>query len=384
MTNALAKPTTAEIRANLFAVSPPKSIKIPAQSFNAGDVVTINLPKAGIGLYVSLTVTGKLSRTDSATVGVVTASPLAPYNLFKNVNLVDFTGITRVNANGWDLYIRQLCQKWNMGSLAEDPAAATPPYSDAAAYRQSTSATYDAFTVPAGAASTTTTADLAFRMEVPISLHKQTTIGTYPFTVPEGNSTLTITTQDFSGTGPNYPVSVNSDVTATLTNGSIYGTYWYIDPPTNTPLPVADFSVIHELLSVTKTDGIATGDDLTFTLATGRKYYALYGTLIDGNSTPNTLDVSEWKFLTNSANPAQDALLSEYMQYVRDTFGRDMPPGVFLWWFANFPWIPSNYGSLQAVLGLGSSFTAGTTAFLRVLRECTYVTGVPSTTAAGG
>ena len=371
----VASPTNAQIRANLFAVSPPKCIELSRQSFADGDVVRFNLPKAGIGLFCTIYVKGTFSRTEGTTVGTVTEQPMAPYNLLQNVQLTDFTGITRVNADGYGLYLRQICQRWNAGSLVEEGNLTTPPYSDAAKYRQPYSVNYDQFVIPAGTASSTTTGDINFRLEVPISLHRKTTVGTYPFTVPSGDTYLTVTTSKLSGTGVNYPVNISGTTTVAITSGEMGCTYWYIDPPAGTPMPMADFATIHELFSITQTSGLAAGSPLDFTLDTGRKYYALYGQLVDNTPAPNTVDVEKVRFLINQANPAMDAYLESYLQKVRDDFGRDLPPGAFIWWFADYPWIPASYGSLVAELQLGSSFSAGTSAFLRVLRETTYVTG---------
>lgn len=368
-------PTNAQIRQALFAVSPPKTFEVPAQNFtvtNANEVLTFNLPKIGIGIRARLWVTGTFKRTDGATVGTCTASPFGPYNLV-NVNFTDFTGLTRISSGGYGLYQRQICANYYSGALAEQANESTPPWSDAAGYRQAYSSTFDTFTIPVGAASSTTTEPFAFQLELPIALHRNTTVGTYPFTVPSGESTIQVTVNPAYGTNTTAPSVVGSGTTAEVT-GQVGITYYYIDPPNNQPLPTADFQIVHELKEVTVTNGLTASGSAQYTLETGRKYYALYTNLVDNSLSPDTTDVATYKFLINQANPQFDMALKSYLAWTREKFGRDMPVGTFVWWFADFPWIPANYGSLVAQLDLASGFSGGSSALWRILKESTYTT----------
>ena len=364
-------PTNAQIRANLFALSPVKSMQLPSQTFSPGDVKTFILPKTGIGLYVTITVTATISRTETATVGTATFSPLAPFNVLKEVALKDYSGIPRVVADGYMLYLRQVAQRWAYGAAAEQPNLASPPFAKSPSFLQPYSSTYDTASMPAGVASSTVTAPLAFQVDVPISLHENTTVGTFPFTVPKGDVPLQISTATMTGATLDSPVSVTGATTVTLTNASIAVEYFYLDPPQNVPLPVADFAVVHELVAVTQTSGILAGQNLDFELDTGRKYYALYSNFV-ANNAPDTLDISSVKFLINQTDPAMDDSLAGYLARTRKSFGRDLPPGAIVLPFSRYPWMPSSYGSLLQRLVLDGSLTVGTNAYLRVLKESTY------------
>lgn len=368
-------PTNAQLRAALFSVSPPKRLEVAPQNFDvttAQQVLTFNLPKAGIGLRARLWVNGTLKRTDGASVGTATASPFGPFNAV-NVNFKDFTGLTRVSAGGYSLYQRQLCSNYYQGALAEEANLTTPPWSKAAGYQQPYSSTFDTFSIPAGVVSATESVPFAFELDIPIALHRNTTVGTYPFTVPSGESNIEITVSPASGTNTTAPVVVSGGTTIEIL-GQIGLTYYYIDPPNSQPLPTADFAVVHELKEVIVTSGLAASGSPQYTLETGRKYYALYANLVDNALEPNTVDVEKFKFLVNQANPQDDIYLNSYLANVREQFGRDMPVGTFVWWFAAFPWIPANYGSLVAQLDLAAGFTGGSNAQLRILKESTYTT----------
>lgn len=357
--------TLDQVRQNLFVSSYPEAQEVAPQNFSAGAVNTINLPHAGIGLWVRLTFRGTVSRTEGASVGTVTASPLAPWNMLSNITFKDYTGITRVNVSGYMLHQREI-ETTSMGNAYDptiDDVMSNPYASD-----------LYAFSIPTGTANTTTTSTLNFSIEMPISLAKDTTVGSYPFTVPTGDSTVYATMNTAQGATVDFPFTTTGGTTMSF-SGTLYATYYYLEPPAGIQLPTPDFSVIHELSEVRQTDNLAANGQKRFTLNTGRTYYALYQLLMSNNA-PDTLDVSKLTMLLNGSTPTMDEYRWSYLERIRQTYGRSFDPGVFIWNFRKRPWTPDSYGSLQPSLTLGSAFNNSGNTYLLTLQESLYVAAV--------
>lgn len=348
----------AQVRANFLSAAVERSQEVSPQAYATGGVNTFNLPHAGIGRYLRTTFVGTLSRTEGATVGTVTASPKAPFNIFSNANLTDYTGTVRVNAQPYLLYLRQLSQRFGW-----DPTVS--PESE------SYSGDVYTFTIPTGTASSTTTAPLVFSFEIPVSLHRNTTEGSFPFAVPDGETTLTLTAGNLTGSTIDFPFTVTGGTTMTLT-GQIYTTYYYYDATAGVQLPIADFQKIHELVGVRQNSNIAAGQNKLFTLETGRTYYQLIHHFV-ANNAPDTVDVNRLKFLVDGNTPTLDEYLYSYLNRVRSDYGRDMPVGSFYYNFFRKPWTPASYGSLATELDLSSGLDLGTTYWIDTLKESMYI-----------
>lgn len=355
---AIQQPTPAQIRANFLAAAVERSQELSPQSYSTGAVNTFNMPHAGIGRYMRVTFVGTLSRTEGISVGTVTSSPKAPFNIFSLANFTDYTGTTRVNAQPFLLYLRQLTQRFGW-----DPTV-TPE-------TESYSGSVYAFSIPTGTASSTTTSPCVFSFEVPISLHRNTTEGSFPFAVPDGESTLTITSNQLTGSTIDFPFAVTGGSSMSLT-GSIYVTYYYYDATAGVQLPTSDFQKIHELAQVRQNSNIAAGQEKTFTLETGRTYYQLIHHFVADNAA-DTADVTRLKFLVDGNTPTMDEYLISYQNRIRSDYGRDLPTGTFVYNFFRKPWTPASYGSLATELDLSSGLTLGTTYWIDTLKESMYV-----------
>lgn len=334
-----------------------RSQELPVQTYTAGGANLFRFPKAGVGRYAHVAFNGTLSRTETASVGTVTASPFYPYNLISGAVLNDYTGTTRVNAKPYHLYLRQIGQKFGW-----DPSVS--PIN--AGYNS----TVWAASIPTGTASSTTTSPIAFGFDVPISLHQNTTEGSLPFAVPDGEVTLQLQMNALTGTTIDSPFAVTGATTLSIT-GSWQVTYYYFDAVAGVPLPMLDFNMIHELVSVRQTDNIAAGQDKLFTLETGRTYYQLIQMLV-ANNAPDTVDVTRLKFLVDGNTPTMDEYLYPYLSRCREMYGRDMPAGAFYFNFFDKPWNPASYGSLATSMSLSSSINLGTAYWLDVLKESQY------------
>ena len=364
----------AVLRAALFSSGIPRSILLPSVAFTPGDTVRFDLPKAGIGLHMLVTIHGTVQR--GATLGAPALSPLGPYNLVRNVLFSDFSGIARVNASAFLLRQRQDAQLWSRYpramfdalNISQVPSELSQAYSH---LNSSLATTFDSYSLPAASGS----ANIGFQFEVPIALHRTTSIGALQATVPNGTASLYLYTQQLAGSTLEYPYVDSTAGDLSLFTGASFtasAEYFYIDPPAGLPLPLADLAVIHELAEVTDTTGLAAGTTKTFTLDTGRTYQALYALLV-GNGAPDTVDVSRLTFLVNQSTPTYDVDLLSHLAMTRDAYGKDLQPGLFFLNFAQRPWTPDQYGSLALALQLGSSYSPTAPAYLRVLKETTYI-----------
>jgi hypothetical protein len=318
-----------------------------------------------------LSFSGTLYRTEGTTVGTVTASPKFPFNIAKTVELKDYSGITRISTSGYLAYLLELVKNRNVDLRVpyDDP-------DDTIGYQS----TIYAASVPAGTASTTTSAPLAFTLVVPISLTKNTALGSFPAAVPNGESQLIVSENTLVGNTIDYPFTVSGGSVLSIV-GQWYITTYYQDAAQSVPVPVAALTQIHEVYEQRSTTDLTAGQEHQHVLQTGRTYYRVLQLLVNNNAL-DTTDVTQVKFLVDSSTPTLDEYLFAYLMRQRIDLGRDLPAGTFYWNFSRSPWSPNNYGSLTLTLTLSSGFTAASP-YLDTLRETLYIpTGNLITTGA--
>ncbi len=350
------------------SASTERSIVIPSQAYGNG-AATFNLPKAGIPTFIEVIFNGTLSRTEGTTVGTVTANPGWPFNILDISTLTDPAGLTRLSVNGEDLYDLELTK--NYGVYPRDPYS-QESYADLI---------YQA-AIPSGVASSTTSGTIQFGVVFPVSYTKDSVLGSFVATVPNGTATLTLVESKLTGSTVNFPLTTSGGSTVSLT-GTWSPTYYYRDAPSTLPVPVAALSQVHELYHTASNENLSAGQTCQTVLLTGRQYMRLIQRLYANNEADFT-NVDRVQFLVNSSTPTYDETLASYLFRMRMRYGRDFPNGMIYRDFTRSPWSPNTYGSLTAQLVLGSTFTAGSYSNLVSLRECLYVpTGNVTAIGAG-
>ena len=355
-------------RAALFTQGFFSSIELPAQAWADGGSYAFQLPHAGIGLWCELRATGTLTWTDTnATPVAPVLSNLAPFNLFQTVKYVDYLGNTRISAGGPSLHTIEMLKNY------DDTAGETTNTTGKRGYSNSA---IDQFS-PGATSGTGVAYD--FGVQVPFTLHENTSIGTIPFTVPAGNNVLYVTLNPLLNTGTinaESPLQLGSGGHATTTTatatGSLYCTYYYIDPLPGQELPLMDFSQVYEIVDVKSTDNLAASATKQIILPTGRTYQALYAQLVNAGKLSDT-GVSELKFLINESTPTLDEFYNSYLHRVRRTYGRDLQAGEFVWDLRARPISPSNYGSIALQMLLSSSFAPSGETYFNLCKESLYV-----------
>jgi len=321
--------------------------------------ITWNLPHAGVPRAVYLAVDAQIARTDGSTVGTVTASEKYPWILLQNVTLTDYLGVTRIDANGYDLHKLGLVKAF--GYSPDHPPIVNEDY---ASVRFSDN-------IPAGAASSTTTDQVNFVIEVPVSYSQNSIRGSYVAQVSDGTAQLVVTVNAASGSTLDQPVTVGGGTTVEF-SGTITPTYLYYDAPVGVKIPKSEVSVIHEVIASQSSDNLAAGEAKKYVMPTGRTYYRILEEFVN-NGALDTLDIQQVQFLINDSTPVYTYPLQTYLHRIVQRFGRDMPTGMIVWDFAEKPWRPQDYGSLAVIFLVDSGATVAAPDYARVVRDALTV-----------
>ena len=358
----------AQVEAAYYAAAVRRSQKLPAQTVSAGGSYDIAMPNAGVATDIQLTFDGTFSRTETATVGTVTATTKGAFAVISNVGFKDYLGIDRaVGIDGYDLFVHEITTE-NID----------PTYGTAALMADPDSIGY-AFTVPTGTASSTTTSTCIFTVTLPISVLRSSVRGSYPFTVPRSQNVLHFEIQptltSSNATTAAFPVTITGASSVSF-SGSVYIEYFYYDVPASVALPTWLFSEVHELVKVKDQSNLSAGSDKQFQLPTGRTYLRIYERLVNGTSLTyganGSLTITEMKFLIDSATPTIDMLTRDYIRRYLKEHKASPQPGDFVYDFSSHPWSPDSYGSLSTSLIINSAATINSGATLEVLRQCLY------------
>jgi len=349
----------AQILAAFDAAATERSINLPQKAYGAG-AATWDLPHAGIPTHMILSFVGNFIRTDDATGGTCVASPYWPFNALGPSSLVDYAGVTRIFADGWDLETMEIVKQF--GAFPDDPYGAMPYAADV----------FTASIPTAQAGGGTSSAPLIFGVIVPISYMKASALGSYAATVPDGAAQYQLHERAVFGPTIDSPVTIDG---VHCTNAQIIGnwgiTYYFLDAPNQVAVPLAALAQVHEVYRQQSTENLAAGADNVSNLLTGRTYYRVVQNVVE-NNTPSILNIENLQFLIDSSTPALDEYLLPYLIRMRNEYGRDLPPGLILRDFTSKPWTPDSYGSLTVKNKLNGSFNPGSYANVVTLRECLY------------
>lgn len=333
-----------------------RSVVVNNKTYGNG-LFTFDMPKAGVPTYSILSFAGTLARTEGADVGTVTASPGWPFNILGISTLVDPAGLTRLSLDGYDLYSIELVKAY--GAEMRDPYSA----------EDYASSVYTA-SIPSGVASSTTSGSVNFSLIVPISYTKDSVLGSYVATTPNGQATFNGVENPLTGPTIKSPLTTSGGSSVALT-GTWSWEYYYLDAPKQRPLPVSALTKVHELYHTESNENLDAGGQPQSVLLTGRDYLRVMQRLIEDN-TESANHVSNIQFLVDSSTPTLNETLQAYRMRIRTRYGRDLPNGFIYRDFTRKPWQPNNYGSLTAQLTLTNAFDAGSYANLVTLRECLY------------
>jgi hypothetical protein len=350
----------AQILAAFDAMATERSINLEDKAYGAG-AATWSLPHAGIPTFMVLSFNGLVHRTDDVTGGTVTPSPFWPYNVQGVSSLVDYAGVTRIAADGWDLHLLELVK--NFGA-----------YPDAPYGSMSYAASVFTAAIPAAkGGGGDASGALKFSVIVPISYLKASALGSYAATVPDGASQYQLKENAVTGSTIASPLAIDgTHCTAAWITGTWSLTYYFLDAPSTVEIPAQALKQIHEVYHEQSTENLIAGAQNVANLLTGRTYYRVIQTVCE-NNTASFLNLDNLQFIVDGSTPALDERLQAYLARVRFEYGRDLPPGVTLRDFTMKPWTPDQYGSLAVRNIIGSGFTPGSFASVTTLRETLFI-----------
>ena len=339
--------------------STERSIAMANVAYGNGSAV-FNLPHAGVPTFLMASFAGSLTRKDGTTVGTVTASPYWPFNLMAPSSLIDYSGITRIWADGYDLYTLLLLKAF--GSYQKSVYSAES-YADADIYEA---------TIPTGAASSSKTSTIQFSVVVPVSLTSFSALGSYDATVPNGEAQYTINEATLTGGYINAPLHVSTSTTTVSLTGNWSLNYSYLDAPSTVAIPTSALKQVHEIYHQASNAGLASGAQFDVVLQTGREYHRVMQFVAEADAA-TFADVANVQFLVDGATPTLNDTLKQYLFRTRKLFGRDFANGTIVRDFSRRPWTPNSYGSLTARLALANTWASGTYANVVTTRETLYV-----------
>lgn len=346
---------------NYNMLATERSIILQPVPYGSGAPQWNDLPHAGIPTSILLEFEGSLTVKNQTTVGTVTPSPMWPFNILGLSTLMDYQGNTRILADGWDLFCRDMVLGTGI-----DPRA---PYQTTAAQGLLYSAT-----IPTGVANATVTSTVRFSVTFPISMSAGNVLGSYDATVPQGNAQLLCTERPLTGSNIDSPLTVSGSTQVSLT-GTWKPTYFYEDAPSNVPVPAAALAQIHEFYhGNASTDGLQANGVVQELLLTGREYYRVFVHLVANNKllmTQTSPPITQISFLVNSSTPTLQYGLGGYLAKINRKFHSLFP--FILYDFSNQPWAPNNYGSLTCQQTMSSNLVQGSYVNNIVTRETLYI-----------
>lgn len=365
-TSAASTASTAMAQAAAFyAVAQERNIETPTQSFSAGTVLPFNLPPSGIGTWALVSFVGTISLTSGGTISQPTASPWYPYNLFA-VNYQDYLGFTRTNCTGWQLHLLEKVKTFQFDPSATLGAGVSTAQQKAIFYA----------TVPTAVVSSTVPGVVACSFVIPISTTRTSIRGSHLFNITGAQDIVNITCVAPTG-GPNLAdspitVPIPADTTVAVT-GTVDVSYYYMDWPTGTTVPMSELALAHQVNSVTQTANIAAGQQYQYLVPTGFIFSRFISEFVNGtttaNAAPDTIDISKFSFLLDANTPIHQENLASYLGRCQRLFGTLMPDGVFVTDCSSRPVNSNSYSQVAIQLQLDNTIVTGAGTFIRTLAD---------------
>lgn len=348
----------AERRKDFLGKAILRSQTLPRKTYADGATIEFILPHAGFGAFCVVDFDGTMAVGGAG--GSIALSDDGIHKLYNKVSFDDYLGINRISCSGLDLHQIRILRKW---AFDENNSNLSQPYSNLR---------YEA-SVGGG---TGAVGNYPWKSTeiIPIALHENTTEGTFPFTLPNGDNVISLTFNTIKATNNDAVIKETTGGFTTTLTGTVGLTYYYWDIPVGVALPIEDFQLVHEIRRTKETTGLTAGDEKRYTLRTGRTYYQVIQNLRI-NDAGDTADVTKINFYVDGDTSTLNETLVAYLDRTYSQYGRDLEPGVFVWNFFRKPWTPNDYGSLETSLELSDSVNVTGNSYVAVCMESMYRTG---------
>lgn len=312
----------AAMRAQLLATSPRQRKKIATVGAEAGQTSRIKLFNVGVVTKLLISVTAAL------TIGVATAtaSPAAPYNMIKRIQVTDYNGTDRVNMSGFMLYIVNSLRSsrlWGQNNSAAAASVLAVP------------------NVPTAVGN----ANLEFMLEIPFAydvenhiLQLQDLRGAMLMQTTVGEAYLNIDWTDNLITNGNDSAVYNGAGTTTVVgNGANYITcnVWQdfllpqaVGPAGQVALPQMDLNTVYELNgNIVTSDNIVAGQEKLIQYPNVRAVMGAYFFYTDNSLYAQT--IQDFTLRVNGSTDLEENNLKTKLLDQRLRLGSDTQAGVF-------------------------------------------------------
>lgn len=334
----------------------------PVTASALGGQIRVPLDRMGIMTGVLLKITMPVDITAAAT-----ASEFAPYNLVQQITYTDYSGLNRINTNGYQLHALNCLR----GSRLLNNAF-NGDFNPSAEKGLDT----NILSVPTA----TGNANLSFFVYVPIAIDPHNDLrGAVLSQTIYGDHYITITLpQAFVGTD-SY-VNPYTAGTVALQAGqpiTVQAYQHYIMPQQGVQnLPMIDLSTIYALEGgTTDSSNIAAGTDKYLNWPNNRAILSATHIFNNGGSgVANGADISDIVLLGNSNTNIRELTPDVVRNHMRYLLGTDLPSGVYYLPSRSQPITTQLYGNVQTKI---SVVTANSNPYFTSQYESTYLSGTP-------
>lgn len=356
----------AQIRDLFLQTALYSSIPTDPIAWTPGQTLSVKVPQTGVACKIRLLV----SLTLTVGTAALALGPRGVYQLLSSIQYTDPSGTVRVNSNGYSLYLL---------SISDEPWDYDPSSGNAGAWTTSATVANQVYATGTGGTGAQT---VNFFVDIPISKSQMDTRGSMVLESATSPSFISVTMPTLAGmvsTAANTEFAYTSATgTVTAVAGTIQPVYYfwkptYVDTGSSKllPLPVQDFNIVHEIVTIRNSASLNTNTDNRITLPTGRSYYKVVAELVNnGAFGGSAADVTGVKFEIDQSTDTLKEPIQGYYSRVRSRESRDMPLGTFIWDFSKRPFDSSHYGQLDCILTLGSS--ALVSPYIQATRDCLY------------
>lgn len=326
-----------------------------------GNKISQKLENLGIltslGLLVSMTVTNNAASGGAALVPSVGF----PYNLISRYTLRDYANLTRVQASGLQLWLRNSIHRgrtaYGSDTLDEGKVSSTFAYPTSLAQ---------------GAIAAASSATVQFYMKLPVSVGDMNTVGAMLMQAITGQvfAELEIAANDATG-GFDKPFTGNYSIT----NVSAQFIQSYLQPQGPNPiLPYRDLSTVYELNgNQPDTTGMAVGLPKFLNFPDARIVHGMYLIFANGGYNYGS-DLTSLKVRASGNTYLRTEPPIEWIMELRDMIGRDLMPGFYFFSSSRVPVITNLLGQVQIEL---VPSTVNTGAYTDIMSESTYQVNTP-------
>lgn len=347
------------MRAAMRATAIPEKLKVGTFSESSspeGKTTRIKLFNTGIITKLGLVVSANV------TIGTATASASqrAPWNVIKQIKLIDFEGTERVNCSGFELWLLN-CRRMRTPAFLNNEAR---------------TAVSSMPVTPTAVA----TDNVKFYIEVPVAYDPDNADyrGAIFAQTGLGEMYLNITwNDDFMRAADDDGVYVDNDTTTVTVNSCSVDVFQhYLLPQTVNgamPIPQLDLLTVYEIAgNIRSNANMANGSETLLNYPNRRSVIAAYAQVVNAGVLANI--VGKYRLILNGNNAIREETEESQLMEQRNWINGDLEDGVFINNHYDRPIETAQYGQVQWGLTLDTALSG--TYYIQHMFESMYAKGM--------